>query len=310
MPTYATPEPIAAAIDLPVVGDVRITASDRTDTVVHVTPRNPSKAADVRTAEQTTVEYTDGRLRVRAARHWSQHLPFSDTGAIEVTVELPTGSSLDADLAMGRVVGEGELGRCQISTAMGDVRLDHTGPLAIKTAFGNVTVDRATGDVEAGTSSGAVRIGSIEGTAVLKNSNGDTAVRAVTGAARVKAANGDVTIERAHDAVSARTANGDISVGRADGSVTAKTSRGDVRIAEVRQGTTVAETAAGEVEVGIAPGVSAWLDLRSSHGDVRNGLDEADGPEAPERTVEVRAHTSIGDILIHRARAETVPYAP
>ncbi|HMJ75889.1 MAG TPA: DUF4097 family beta strand repeat-containing protein [Iamia sp.] len=310
MPTYATPEPIAATIDLPVVGDVRVTASDRTDTVVQVSPRHPSKAADVRAAEQTTVEYADGRLRVRAARHWSQHLPFGDTGAIEVTVELPTGSSLEGDLAMGRVLGEGELGKVQVTTAMGDIRLDHTGPLGLKTAFGNITVDRATGDVEAGTSSGAVRIGTIEGTAVLKNSNGDTAVGAVTGAVRAKSANGDVTIERAHDSVSARTANGDISVGRADGSVSAKTSRGDVRIGEVSQGTTVAETAAGEVEVGIGPGVSAWLDLRSSHGDVRNGLDEADGPETPERTVEVRAHTSIGDILIHRARTQTVPSTP
>jgi DUF4097 and DUF4098 domain-containing protein YvlB len=304
MPTFATPEPIAATIELPVVGDLRVTASDRTDTVVQVSPRNPSKAADVRNAEQTTVEYADGRLRVRAARHWSQHLPFGDTGAIEVTVELPTGSSLDGDLAMGRVLGEGELGRCQVTTAMGDIRFDHTAALGLKTAFGNITVDR---DVEAATSSGKVRFGAIEGTALLKNSNGDTTVGAVTGAVRVKASNGDVTIERAHESVSARTANGDISVGRADGSVSAKTSRGDVRIAEVSQGTTVAETAAGEVEVGIGQGVSAWLDLRSSFGEVRNSLDEADGPETPERTVEVRAHTSIGDILIHRALAQAAP---
>ncbi|MGI8415742.1 MAG: DUF4097 family beta strand repeat-containing protein, partial [Nakamurella sp.] len=35
MPTFGTPEPITVTIDLP-IGDVRLTASDREDTVVEV----------------------------------------------------------------------------------------------------------------------------------------------------------------------------------------------------------------------------------------------------------------------------------
>jgi hypothetical protein len=41
MPTFDTPEPIAVTIEL-VVSYVRITASDRTDTVVEVRPSDGS----------------------------------------------------------------------------------------------------------------------------------------------------------------------------------------------------------------------------------------------------------------------------
>ena len=52
MPTFDTPEPVAAVVEL-VVGDVRITASDRDDTAVEVRPSDESHEPDVRAAEQT-----------------------------------------------------------------------------------------------------------------------------------------------------------------------------------------------------------------------------------------------------------------
>src|SRR5262245_5953072 len=67
MPTFDTPGPISAVLDL-VVGDARITASDRDDTVVEIRPSDPSHEQDVRAAEQTRVEYSAGRLVVRAPR--------------------------------------------------------------------------------------------------------------------------------------------------------------------------------------------------------------------------------------------------
>ena len=61
MPTFDTPEPIALSLELG-VGDVRIVASDRTDTVVDVQPSDPSKKSDVTAVEQTRVEYANGSL--------------------------------------------------------------------------------------------------------------------------------------------------------------------------------------------------------------------------------------------------------
>lgn len=49
MPTFDTPEPVSVAIEL-AVGDARLTAGDRPDTVVEVLPRNPDKKADVKAA--------------------------------------------------------------------------------------------------------------------------------------------------------------------------------------------------------------------------------------------------------------------
>ena len=78
-----------------------------------------------------------------------------------------------------------------------------------------------------------------------------------------------------------------------------------MRIRDVSRGTIVMETAAGELEVGIHEGTAAWLDVSTQFGTVRNSLGTADGPAPSEHTVEVRARTSVGDIVIGRPAAET-----
>ena len=66
MPTFPTPSPISISVDLSVVGDVRVNATDRIDTVVDVHPKDAAKHADVAAAEQTTVELVGGVLGVKA----------------------------------------------------------------------------------------------------------------------------------------------------------------------------------------------------------------------------------------------------
>ena len=280
MPTFESPDPISITIDT--IGNTHITASDRTTTVVTVEPRDPSKASDVKAAVQTVVDYSDGRLLVKSPRSWG---PFGGSQTVIVTLEVPTGSSLDATSPMGDFHVEGELGNTKVKTSMGHVRLDLTGELRAKTAFGNVTVDRVAGNADVTTSSGDIHLGVIEGTAVVKNSNGSTAVDSVAGAVRAKSSNGSVLIDHAGAGVTARTANG------------------DVRVAQVGRGEVVVETATGELEVGIVAGVAAWLDVSTRFGMVRNSLDSADRPAPSEGTVEVRARSSFGDIVIHRASA-------
>lgn len=283
MTTFETPSPISVTIEI--VGDARITASDRTDTVVEVRPRNPARSGDVKAAEQTVVEYRDGRLEVRTPKHWTRYTPFGGGDSVAVTVEVPTGSTVEARTDLGHLHTEGELGPCRLKTAMGNIRVDHAGALHASTAFGDVVVDRVVGEADVTTGSGDVRIGALLGGAVVKNSNGDTTVDEVAGDLRVKAANGDVVIGRAHRSVTAKTANG------------------DVRVRDVSQGSIVVETAAGELAVGIHEGTAAWLDVSTSFGTVHNTLGAADGPASSDRTVEVRARTSFGDIVIGRAAA-------
>jgi DUF4097 and DUF4098 domain-containing protein YvlB len=281
MPIFDTPEPISVAISL-IVGDARVIASDRTDTVVEVSPSDGSNEIDVKAAEETRVEYSHGRLLVKAPKQWRHYSPFGAGGSIDVVIELPSDSHVQGDASMGDFRGEGRLGECTFTTSTGHIWLDQTGPLLLKTGTGSITVVRAVGHAEV-TGAGEVRIREIDGAAVMKNLNGDTWVGEVTGDLRCNAANGDITVDRALATIDAKTANGNIRVG------------------EVVRGSVAIQTASGELEVGIREGTAALLDVRSQFGSVRNSLDATTGPEPSDETVEVRARTSHGDIVIRRS---------
>jgi hypothetical protein len=282
MATFDTPEPISLDVELG-VGDIRIEASDFTETTVEVRPSDPAKKADVTAAEQTRVEYANGHLLVKAPGGWRQWMPHRGGQSIDVEIGLPEGSRVRVEAGVAPVHGRGRLGECQCKVGVGEIRLDQTGPANLKTGAGDITVERAAGKAEIVTGTGAVRIGSIDGTAAVKNSSGDTWIGEVSGAARVSAANGSISVDRVHEGI------------------VAKTARGDVRIGEVARGAAVAQTAFGQIEVGVLDGVAAWLDLHTKFGNVHNGLDDSEGPEAGKDTVEVHASTSFGDIEIHRS---------
>lgn len=279
MPTFQTPQAISVSLEL-AVGNARIVASERTDTVVDVRPTDEHDEHDVRAAAETRVDFGGGTLRVKAPRpKWRGR----DVGSIDVTIELPTGSSLRGDGAVVDIAGTGRLGECRYSTAAGQLRFDHTGPANLTTAAGDVTVDRADGDVEISSGSGDVRIGAINGAAVIKNSNGQTWVGETTGDVRLNTANGGIVVDRALADVDARTANG------------------SVRIGEVVRGSVELESGMGGLEVGVREGTAAWLDAKSAFGNVHSSLNAADSPAGGDERVTVRARTSFGDILIRRA---------
>src|SRR4249919_294220 len=281
MPTFDTPEPISAVVEL-VVGDARITASDRDDTVVEVRPSDGSHEPDVRAAEQTRVEYSAGRLLVKAPKQRSLSM-FGKPGSIDVTIDLPAGSHVYGDASVGAFHGAGRLGECRVKTAAGDIQLEHTGPLDLNTGAGAIVVGQVAGPAEVSTGSGRVRLREIDGTAVIKNSNGDSWVGEVAGDLRVNAANGNISIDHADADINARTANG------------------DVRIGGVTRGSATLKTSFGEIEVGIHAGTAARLDVHTQFGHIRNQMDASDGPAPSDQTVEVRARTSYGDIVIHRS---------
>jgi DUF4097 and DUF4098 domain-containing protein YvlB len=279
MPTFDTPTPISVTLDLG-LGAARIVASDRTDTVLAVHPSDPSSGSDVRDAEQTRVEYSNGRLLVQAPK---RRAVFGRAGSIDVTIELPAGSHVHGDASATALTCDGRLGECRFKTAAGDIRFDETGALRLSTSLGDISVERAVGHADVSSGSGTVSIRAIDGTAAIKTANGDIRIGEITGELRSSSANGDISVDRAHAAVDAKTA------------------RGSVRIGEVVRGSVGIQTAVGELEVGIREGTAAWLDVSSRFGHVHNSLGAADGPEASDETVEVRARTSYGDVVIRRS---------
>ncbi|NYV78511.1 DUF4097 family beta strand repeat-containing protein [Streptomyces sp. UH6] len=280
MPSFDTPSPISVTATVE-AGSIQFTASDRSDTVVEVRPRDPERDLDTRAADQTEVRYANGALTVRTPK--SGRL-LGRTGVVDVTVELPTGSHLDVTGSWTQVLGEGRLGKVSAKTSAGDARFDTTGPLKLTASHGSITVDRVEGSAEITTSSGSLRVGVLDGPAVLKNSHGSTTVEAATGELRVRGANGDIDIRRVED------------------SVTAITAHGTLRVGEVARGTAQLETSFGAIEVGVREGTAAWLDVSSTSGQVRNNLTASDAPEQAEDTVKVRARTRHGNIDIRHAR--------
>ncbi|GAB2714599.1 DUF4097 family beta strand repeat-containing protein [Nocardia thraciensis] len=144
MSTFTTPEPIALSVEV-LSGTVTVIASDRGDTVVDVRPADASKKGDVRAAEQTRVHFRDGALTVRTTKDWRTHTPFGGNPTIEVTIEVPTGSRLKATTAVGRLLGTGALGECDLEVSAGDIILERPlDSVTAKVAKGDIRIGEAT----------------------------------------------------------------------------------------------------------------------------------------------------------------------
>ena len=182
MPTFDTPEPISVTLEVG-VGDIRIVASDRTDTIVDVRPSDPAKRSDVTAAEQTRVEYAKGRVLVKAPKGWRQWSFRGGGESIDVEIGVPAGSQVVGESSgVAGLRCTGRIGECRYKVGVGDIRIEEAGPLRPQDPVPAISaVERAVGDAQITTGSGAVVIGSVNGAAEVKNSNGDTRIEEVTG---------------------------------------------------------------------------------------------------------------------------------
>jgi DUF4097 and DUF4098 domain-containing protein YvlB len=177
MQKFDTPTPISAVLDVP-AGRVQIIAADRADTTVEIRPANASKGRDVKAAEQTKVEYGDGVLRIELP---VKHRLLGSSGSVEVTVQLPTGSRVEAKAACTEFRGVGRLGEVTFEGAYG-FKLDEAASARITAVAGDVEVGRLGGPAEISTGKGDIRIAEAAGgTVVLRTGMGDVSVGAAPG---------------------------------------------------------------------------------------------------------------------------------
>ncbi|MET9622586.1 DUF4097 family beta strand repeat-containing protein [Streptomyces sp. NPDC006464] len=179
MQKFDTTAPISAVLDIP-AGRVRIVADDRADTTVEVLPADPSKSADVTSAERTTIAYADGVLRIHTPA--SEKRLVGDTGSLEVTVRLPAGSRVEAKAAAAELDGVGRLGDVAFEGAYRRVSIDEAASVRLTAVDGDVEVGRLGGPSEITTSRGDIRIAeAVGGTVVLRTESGDITVAAAAG---------------------------------------------------------------------------------------------------------------------------------
>ncbi|WP_331742444.1 DUF4097 domain-containing protein (plasmid) [Streptomyces sp. NBC_00876] len=179
MQQFDTTAPITAILDIP-AGRLQFTASDRAETTVEVLPADPSKSRDTKAAEQTTVTYADGVLRITASASSNQLL--GSSGSVEVTVQLPTGSGVEAKAAGAELRGIGRLGDIAVEGAYHQIKIDEAASVRLTAIDGDVEVGRLHGPAEISTARGDIKIAeAVAGTVVLRTQSGNISVAAAAG---------------------------------------------------------------------------------------------------------------------------------
>jgi DUF4097 and DUF4098 domain-containing protein YvlB len=276
MPAFDTPGPIAATVVV-AGAQVRVTASDRTDTVVMVEPVDKASKKDVKVASRTKVDFAGGHLSVKTT------VSGDKDGSVAITIGLPASSSLVAYLTHSDVHADGSFGECELHMASGQVRLDRINALQANIAAGEVAVGHIAGRADIDGAAFAMRISEVKEPVKLSSSGGQT---------WIGHASADLDLS---------SGSGGFDIDRADGSVTARTGDGPIRIGRLTRGQAELLNGSGNIEVGIGEGTEARVDANSERGSVRNSVPPQENPETSDNKVTVHARTRHGDIIIQRA---------
>ncbi|QTD98144.1 DUF4097 family beta strand repeat-containing protein [Streptomyces cyanogenus] len=179
MQKFDTPAPVTAVLDIP-AGRIQFIAADRADTTVEVLPADASKSRDVKAAEEIEVAYRDGVLRIAAPAAKNRLLGTS--GSVEVTVQLPAGSRVEATASACELRGVGRLGDVTFDGAYRHIKIDEAASVRLTAVDGDVEVGRLGGPAEISTARGDIRIAEAgRGTVVLRTESGDISIAAARG---------------------------------------------------------------------------------------------------------------------------------
>ncbi|MGW2571715.1 DUF4097 family beta strand repeat-containing protein [Streptomyces sp. NPDC001537] len=183
MQKFDTPAAVSAVLDVP-AGRIEFIAADRTGTTVEIRPADASRNRDVKAAEQLEVDYRDGVLRIAAKPAKNQYL--GPSGAVEVTVQLPAGSRIEAKAGSAELRTVGRLGDVVFEGAYRRVKIDEAASLRLTAVDGDVEIGRLGGPAEISTARGDIRIAeAVRGTVTLRTRSGDIAVGAAAGVSAV-----------------------------------------------------------------------------------------------------------------------------
>lgn len=261
--------PISGPIELHVRighGDLVVTArDDLSEAVVRLTPRVPG--SDV--AGRTAVEMRGRTLAVVAPNRggltdllggWKR-----DRDAMDVEIEVPSGTAMKLTTASAGMTVKGRAGDCDLATGSADIEVDEVaGDLRLRCGSARSHIGSVSGDVQTRAGSGSVTLGDVGGS-----------VQSGFGS-------GNLAVDRCHGTVRARAGSGDARIGAAWGDV------------DFTAGS-------GQVSVGLPEGVSARLDVTSGSGRVHSELPIEDRQTDSSKAITIRARTGSGDIRLFRA---------
>ena len=179
--------PATDPIDL----QIRVPAGDVTVRAAATQTARVTLGGAERTIDATRVEFDQGALSVITP----ERPGLGRTADLDVTVEVPEGSSCRVHTASADVRCTGVLSSLDVHTASGDVSAERVSGLArATTASGDVHIGEA-GEVDANSSSGDVTIGQVSGPVLVSTASGDVRIDAASGSrTEAKSASGDINI--------------------------------------------------------------------------------------------------------------------
>ncbi len=313
MHTFLTPEPIVLEIRN-AAGDVRVDLADTATTTVEITASTAHpfgflddvlrsvggrgrRGRDSQPDDMTgqPVSFEDEQIDDPTERVRVDLIDGTDRGpstliidtdqarngwrtAFSIRITAPLGSGVRAQSQSADIVVTGEADRLELRTASGDV-----------------SVDRVSGHAVVQTASGDVSIGSAAKT-------------------EVRTASGEVVLRESSDEAVLHTTSGNIRVERPRADLMARSVSGDVRLLDLVSGRVESVTVSGDVELGIHPGSLAAIDLTTVSGNTQSDLEVTDDLPVDDTATEVetgdqtavldiRVKTTSGDIRLRRAVA-------
>jgi len=265
--TYAFP--LSGTINLSVRlghGSLTIAARDGlTEATVSITAR------DTDLLDKVTVEMRGNTLTVHAPRQggladliggWRK-----DRDALDVTIEVPTGTAAKLATATAPINVTGSIGPADVAT-------------------GNAAVDLA----------------AVGGDLRLRYGNGESRVGEVTGSVHLKAGRCEARFGEIGGSLSSGLGSGSLTAATVRGDLHARSGSGSASI-EAVYGNVDLATGSGSFTVGVPDGVSARLDVMTGSGILQSDLPVEEAPRKGGRAVTLRARTGSGDVRLVRAPA-------
>ena len=264
--SFETPASVTLDVKLS-GGRVELVTSEQTTTDVEVVPLAQNETSR-RAADNCQVEMvkTGRRSHVQISAPRTGLPLLGKEPSLLVTVHSRVGADVEATVASATVNGRGMFGSVHGKTASGDFNFEQVGELDVKSASGEVAVER------------------------------------IAGPCKVDTASGDVRVEESKGPVRIRSASGDVTMDRVEADAKVQTASGDLLLRSVASGRISLQSASGDMKIGVAQGSTLWVDAKSLSGETTSDLDIGEQPpdiEGPH--VDLRATSMSGDIHVARA---------
>lgn len=257
----------------------RVDVIDSTDDTAHAYLEGDLSDPDVVDyLERTVFDVRNDELVVQTPRSGGRRTP-----RVRLRIEIPAPVELRAE------------------TGAADLRVETTVlGSRLSTGAGDIDVARVEGRLDATTGGGDISVESVRDGAVLKTGSGDITVGTHEQGADCSTGSGDVRLGESVGPVRVKVGSGDIVIERVRNQSVATSGSGDVRVEAAEGPSVVAESARGDVHIGVPAGTPTYLDLKTVTGDIRCDLKPSERPADGQQALALRARTVTGDITVVR----------